>query len=87
MDAAAHAEVDHLKGVSENIMLGKLASIGTGSFSLLLDAEKCKHGMEIPMGMGGGLGEIYNRQIIHLDEQRKMYLKSVPSQFPLWFIT
>ncbi|XP_038050606.1 DNA-directed RNA polymerase II subunit RPB1-like isoform X1 [Patiria miniata] len=56
MDAAAHAEVDHLKGVSENIMLGKLAGVGTGSFALLLDAEKCKHGMEIPMGMGGGLG-------------------------------
>ena len=59
MDAALHAEVDHLRGVSENIMMGKLALIGTGSFDLLLDAEKCKHGMEIPMntmGMGGGLG-------------------------------
>ncbi|XP_070538293.1 DNA-directed RNA polymerase II subunit RPB1-like [Ptychodera flava] len=48
MDAACHAEVDFMKGVSENIMLGQLAKIGTGSFDLLLDAEKCKHGMEIP---------------------------------------
>eukprot|EP00057_Strongylocentrotus_purpuratus_P012996 XP_011667470.1 PREDICTED: DNA-directed RNA polymerase II subunit RPB1 isoform X2 [Strongylocentrotus purpuratus] len=54
-DAGAHGETDHLKGVSENIMLGKLAGLGTGSFDLLLDAEKCKHGMEIPMGMGAGL--------------------------------
>ncbi|XP_041482735.1 DNA-directed RNA polymerase II subunit RPB1-like [Lytechinus variegatus] len=54
-DAAAHGETDYLKGVSENIMLGKLAGLGTGSFDLLLDAEKCKHGMEIPMGMGAGL--------------------------------
>ena len=53
-DAAAHGETDYLKGVSENIMLGKLAGLGTGSFDLLLDAEKCKHGMEIPMGMGAG---------------------------------
>lgn len=53
MEAAAHSEVDHVKGVSENIMLGKLASLGTGVFDLLLDAEKCKHAIEIPMGMGG----------------------------------
>lgn len=41
-------------------MLGQLARIGTGSFDLLLDAEKCKYGMEIPTnigGMMGGLGE------------------------------
>lgn len=58
MEAAAHSEVDHIKGVSENIMLGKLASLGTGVFDLLLDAEKCKHAIEIPMGMGmGGFGE------------------------------
>lgn len=54
MEASAHSEVDHVKGVSENIMLGKLASLGTGVFDLLLDAEKCKHAIEIPMGMGFG---------------------------------
>lgn len=50
MEAASHAEVDLLKGVSENIMLGQLAKMGTGCFDLLLDAEKCKLGMEIPTG-------------------------------------
>ena len=39
-EAAAHAESDPLKGVSENLLLGKLAKIGTGSFDLLLDEEK-----------------------------------------------
>lgn len=41
-------------GVSENIMLGQLAKAGTGCFDLVLDAEKCKLGMEIPMNLGGG---------------------------------
>ncbi|XP_033117859.1 DNA-directed RNA polymerase II subunit RPB1-like [Anneissia japonica] len=56
VEAAAHAEIDFVKGVSENIMLGKLASAGTGCFDLLLDAEKCKYGMEIPIHtMGPGM--------------------------------
>lgn len=46
-----------MKGVSENIMLGQLAPAGTGCFDLLLDAEKCKHGMEIPSALPGlGVG-------------------------------
>lgn len=49
MEAAAHGEVDPVRGVSECIMLGQFARLGTGSFDLLLDAEKCKEGMELPM--------------------------------------
>jgi DNA-directed RNA polymerase II subunit RPB1 len=60
MDAAAHAEVDPMRGVSENIILGQLPRMGTGCFDLLLDAEKCKFGIELPMGPGAdgvlGLG-------------------------------
>lgn len=37
-------------------MLGQLARIGTGSFDLLLDAEKCKYGMEIPNNIDGMMG-------------------------------
>ncbi|KAI0233692.1 DNA-directed RNA polymerase II subunit RPB1 [Lamellibrachia satsuma] len=55
MEAAAHGEFDPMKGVSENIMLGQLAKIGTGSFDLMLDAEKCKEGMEIPTNIGGSM--------------------------------
>ncbi|MEE6528760.1 hypothetical protein FKM82_017310, partial [Ascaphus truei] len=53
MEAAAHGETDPMKGVSENIMLGQLAPAGTGCFDLLLDAEKCKFGMEIPTNIPG----------------------------------
>ncbi|XP_054269431.1 DNA-directed RNA polymerase II subunit RPB1-like [Macrosteles quadrilineatus] len=55
MDAASHAEVDPMRGVSENIIMGQLPRMGTGCFDLLLDAEKCKAGIEIPMNMGMGM--------------------------------
>ncbi|KAK9461884.1 DNA-directed RNA polymerase II subunit RPB1 [Lipomyces oligophaga] len=39
LEAAAAAEVDDCRGVSENIMLGQLAPLGTGSFDLMLDEK------------------------------------------------
>ncbi|ENN74613.1 hypothetical protein YQE_08734, partial [Dendroctonus ponderosae] len=52
IDAAAHAEVDPMRGVSENIIMGQLPRMGTGCFDLLLDADKCKMGMPIPQAQG-----------------------------------
>jgi DNA-directed RNA polymerase II subunit RPB1 len=40
MDAAVYAEEEILKGVTENIMMGQLARVGTGDMDLLLDEEK-----------------------------------------------
>ena len=40
MDAAVYAEEEVLKGVTENIMMGQLARVGTGNMELLLDEEK-----------------------------------------------
>ena len=37
VDAAGSGEVDDCRGVSENIMMGQLAPVGTGSFDVLLD--------------------------------------------------
>ncbi|KRX96698.1 DNA-directed RNA polymerase II subunit RPB1 [Trichinella pseudospiralis] len=56
MEAAAHAEEDLLLGVSESIMLGQLARLGTGSFDLLLDVQACKQAMEVPMSLVQGTG-------------------------------
>ena len=39
VEAATHAELDPLKGVSESVMLGKLAKIGTGSFDVFIDPK------------------------------------------------
>lgn len=36
-EAAVFAETDHLSGISENIIMGQLASCGTGSFGLIVD--------------------------------------------------
>ena len=40
MDAAVYAEEEVLKGVTENIMMGQLARVGTGEVDLLLDEQK-----------------------------------------------
>lgn len=34
MDAASHAEVDPMRGVSENIIMGQLPRMGTGEFCI-----------------------------------------------------
>ncbi|UJR32543.1 hypothetical protein I4U23_020005 [Adineta vaga] len=47
IDAAANAEFDALKGVSESIALGQLAKIGTGTFDLFVDMKKCPLAMEV----------------------------------------
>jgi DNA-directed RNA polymerase II subunit RPB1 len=40
MDAAVYAEEEVLRGVTENIMMGQLARVGTGDMELLLDEDK-----------------------------------------------
>ena len=40
MDAATYAEEEVLRGVTENIMLGQLARVGTGDMELLLDEKR-----------------------------------------------
>ncbi|KAK6617038.1 hypothetical protein RUM43_014824 [Polyplax serrata] len=55
MDAASHAELDPMRGVSENIIMGQLPRMGTGCFDLMLDKDKCKAGIEIPMSIGHGM--------------------------------
>lgn len=39
LEAAVFSEVDHLKGISENIMFGQLAPLGTGCFDVLIDTS------------------------------------------------
>ena len=42
LKAAVHAEVDPLLEVSEKIILGQLAKMGTGSFDLLISGVAAK---------------------------------------------
>lgn len=47
LDAAVYAESDYLRGVTENIMLGQLAPIGTGGCALYLNEEMLQHAIEV----------------------------------------
>ena len=40
LQAARHAEVDNMRGVSANVMCGQEGYYGTSSFSILLDMKK-----------------------------------------------
>ncbi|KAK4052414.1 DNA-directed RNA polymerase II core subunit rpo21 [Microbotryomycetes sp. JL201] len=42
MEAAANGEIDYCTGVSENVLLGQVAPMGTGSFELSLDLDMLK---------------------------------------------
>ena len=44
-----YAERDRMKGVSENIMLGQLVPMGTGSFDLMLDDTKLQDAIEVTL--------------------------------------
>ncbi|QDZ21005.1 DNA-directed RNA polymerase II [Chloropicon primus] len=46
LDAAAFGERDGLEGVSENIMLGQLAPVGTGSFGVFLNETMLQEAVE-----------------------------------------
>lgn len=46
LEAAVFSEVDHLKGITENIIMGQLCPLGTGSFDILIDTttlSQAKH--------------------------------------------
>ncbi|CAM9580219.1 unnamed protein product, partial [Phaeothamnion confervicola] len=46
MEAAVFAEADNLRGVTDNIMLGQLANLGTGCHDLLLDEKRLMQAIE-----------------------------------------
>ncbi len=39
LEAAVFAEVDQLKGITENIIMGQLAPLGTGCFEIVIDPQ------------------------------------------------
>lgn len=49
LDAAAFGETDYLRGVTENIFLGQLGPIGTGSCGLYLHEEMLKDAIELQL--------------------------------------
>ena len=48
MDASCFSTTDHLRGVSENVMLGQLCPLGTGTFDLVLNEDMLKDAIPNP---------------------------------------
>ena len=59
--AAAFAEKDRMQSVSDNIMLGQLCPIGTGSFTLLLDEGRLADAIDVSAGFLYGGSDIDGR--------------------------
>lgn len=67
LEAAAVAELDDCRGVSENVMLGQLAPLGTGSFDVFLnedilgtvplDYSRIDQGFSRPAGVAAAAGD------------------------------
>jgi len=55
MDAAAFGECDPLTSVSENILLGQLAPLGTGCFDLFIDEDMLEDAIVVEGGEEAGL--------------------------------
>jgi len=53
MEAAIYSEKDGVRGVSENIILGQLAPIGTGEFELYLNTEMLRQAQPTDEFIGG----------------------------------
>ena len=51
LEAAAYAEVDPLRGVSENVILGQLAPFGTGYFDMFMNPDMLAHSIDMPTTM------------------------------------
>ena len=58
LDAGVHAEVDRLQGVSQSIIFGQQARIGTGCFDLLMDMEHCAKAETFPPSSGSVVMEV-----------------------------
>lgn len=54
LEAAAFAERDNMRGVSENIMLGQFSNIGTGAVTLLLNEDMLQDAIEVAVPWADG---------------------------------
>jgi len=64
MDAAMFAEEEVLKGVTENIMMGQLARVGTGIVDLLLDEQKVMRDAVAVAVSGDSLDDVDNKSAL-----------------------
>ncbi|KIV95877.1 hypothetical protein PV10_03478 [Exophiala mesophila] len=66
LEAAAFGELDDCRGVSENLILGQVAPVGTGTMEILLDHNLLSTVVSDNgnLGLGGAIGVKGNQQLI-----------------------
>jgi DNA-directed RNA polymerase beta' subunit len=60
LGASRHADFDHMRGVSANVMMGQLGIFGTGAFQLVLDMEQIKNKDDLDVNTTESSKEIEN---------------------------
>ena len=60
LGASRHADFDHMRGVSANVMMGQLGIFGTGAFQLVLDMEQIKNKDDVDVNTTESSKEIEN---------------------------
>jgi len=58
LEAAVYSENDTLSGITENILMGQLTPMGTGSFNLMVDSELVRNATQNLKELGYGFDEL-----------------------------
>ncbi|KAI8912631.1 DNA-directed RNA polymerase II largest subunit [Gorgonomyces haynaldii] len=80
VDAAGAAEVDDCRGVSESIMLGQLAPVGTGDFGVVLDEDAL---LKAPVQPDFGMYQTQNQFAGFMSPAHTPYIDRSPSPGPM----
>ena len=67
LEAAAHNETDRLLGVTENVILGQLAPVGTGSFDIVLDCAQVNENAKAGAFIGNEMGSEHGTPVMDED--------------------
>ena len=60
LNAARHANLDHMRGVSASVLCGQYGNYGTGSFNVILDLEKMKDLNEVVVEKSKTANELFD---------------------------
>lgn len=63
LEAARHAEVDYMRGVSANVMCGQNGNFGTSSFNIVLDLNEMQNLENAEINRQGSIDEMFGTPI------------------------
>lgn len=83
IDAAVHSERDHIRGVSEHVIVGQMPRMGTGACDVLLDTEKLCPGKTADLLAWNGLddGQVGSACKTSVTDGSKLYSSAYLKKF------